>query len=160
MKEGFRIGARVPAKPPRQKDTSVRVLSSPAVRRVTKAAAVSPQRGSAPSSRRRSSNGALSLWIGRLQGEAGAWFVSWGKSRAHVTRMIRDDLGEVERGTVRRLDGGGYFLCRPGRSAGLAPIEGEAIVLYDPTAESWMAMQEAARSPTATGKLPPLVRPA
>lgn len=89
-----------------------------------------------------------SRWIGRLAEAPGVWFLAWGPDRARVKRLVEADIGAVERGSLRRIKGAGYFLFRAtAKRPGVEPSPGEYLILYDEDAEEWIASTNARVSP-------------
>lgn len=81
-----------------------------------------------------------SMWVGRLVGSPEAWFVVWATSRRAAVVMLENDLGAVDRASLKRLSEGGSFLFRTRAdvTGALAPSEGERVLVRDPAARTWI----------------------
>jgi hypothetical protein len=116
----------------------------------------------ATKTRRKSSpRPALSQWIGQLAEEPGVWFLVWAPTRRAARDMVTRDIGAVAPGSIKQVNGPGYFLFRATVKrtpslplAELQPPTGEYLILYDPPSEAWIVkrLSEAGdASPTRTG---------
>jgi hypothetical protein len=88
---------------------------------------------------------ALAQWIGQLADDPGIWFLVWAPNRRAAREMVTRDIGAVARGSIKQVNGPGYFLFRASVKrtpslplAELQPPTGEYLILYDPPSEAWI----------------------
>lgn len=87
----------------------------------------------------------MSQWIGQLEEQPDVWFLVWAPTRRAAREMVTNDIGAVARGSIKQVNGPGYFLFRATFKKGpmaplaeLQPPEGEYLILYDPPSEEWI----------------------
>lgn len=87
------------------------------------------------------------VFVGRLVDEPDMWFIAWDHDKASVTHRLEDDLGPLDATSIKRVSGAGYFLFRrkSAPSAGLEPMPGEYLILYDDATDRWIARHRSDR---------------